>query len=462
MATKKENNEGWPLGPAGSQSERLAGAARLLALQLAAEIRCEWAYAADVLNRGVRTHKNIGAKVRRQLSHTVYSLVRFDRRLNAICDEIPKGQRGPVRDLSDVTRDEAKLLILELASGVNADLILPELRRVFGFAVPASAIVRPDAGLRRRKGIEREATRLSFPDWMVEKLGQDHGGAKAAGILDALNGRAPLTVLANRLRVTRDELAERLRGEGMESEPCEWAENGLRLLNRVNVYGLDAYSEGLMDVMDEGSQLVAQMVDAQPGMRVVDACAGAGGKTLALGQGMQGAGSLLAIDVSGKKLEELRRRARQAGLSNVRACEALNDGTTLPAEAKEAAWDRVLVDAPCSSVGSMRRAPEARWRLQPADVRNFAMQQLAILVNYSHLVAPGGRLVYATCTLFEDENHNVIERFLGERSEFERLPLARVLGEDKAQAVGDGLSLRLFPHIHGCDGFFASVLQRKS
>jgi 16S rRNA (cytosine967-C5)-methyltransferase len=228
----------------------------------------------------------------------------------------------------------------------------------------------------------------------------------------------------------------------------------------VNAFGLSAFRDGLFEVMDEGSQLVAELVAPPPGGRVVDACAGAGGKTLAIAASMAGKGRLLALDVDGKKLEELRRRARRAGLSNVAARPVGEAGLALPAEARLGGWERVLVDAPCSGLGTLRRNPEARWRLTPQAAKAFPARQLALLITYAPLVAVGGRLIYATCTLAEDENDRVVERFCAERDDFVRVPVKEVWGRERGAAVGDGLSLRLLPHVHDTDGFFAAILRR--
>jgi 16S rRNA (cytosine967-C5)-methyltransferase len=214
----------------------------------------------------------------------------------------------------------------------------------------------------------------------------------------------------------------------------------------------------LFEVMDEGSQLVAEAVAPPPGGRVVDACAGAGGKTLGLAALRGGQGRILALDPNGKKLEELRRRARRAGLSNVAARELR--GPSLPDEARLGAWDRVLVDAPCSGLGTLRRNPEARWRLQPAAVDGFPSQQLSLLVTYAPLVAVGGRLIYATCTVLRSENDQVIERFLAERPDFALVPLKEIWGKERAEPLGGGTLLRLTPQAHDTDGFFAAVLRR--
>lgn len=447
-----------PESSTSAPAARLAGAARELTLQLAAEIRAEWGYATDTISRAFRTHRGLPSRDRRLVAETVYGLLRMDRRLDAGVDEMPSFDRGPRRTISQMTRDQAKLLLWELSQGVPAELVAAELRKLLGYLVPAERLADPDFGLPKKPGLEREAVRLSFPTWLLDRFVQDMGEKDAFALAAAMNDRAPLMVMANTRMISREGLIERLQQEGVESEPTPLSPTGLLFKTRVNAFGLAAFQDGLFEVMDEGSQLVAEAVAPPPGGRVVDACAGAGGKTLALGAWMEGKGRLLAMDVAGKKLEELRKRARRAGLSNVAARELKN--AELPEEARPSAWDRVLVDAPCSGLGTLRRNPEARWRLKPADLARFPSLQLSLLVAYAPLVEVGGRLIYATCTVLRDENELTIEAFLKERPEFSPVPLKEVLGKSRAERVGDGDTLRLYPHRHGTDGFFAAILRR--
>ena len=320
--------------------------------------------------------------------------------------------------------------------------------------------VGPDAGLGRLEGDEREAVRLSAPSWLYERLREERGQIEAATLLGAMNERAPLTIRVNTALTTRETLTSELSEERVAARPGRWTPTALVLTTRVNAFGLSAFRRGLFEVMDEGSQLVAELVAPPPGGRVLDACAGAGGKTLALAAALSGKGRVLAIDVDGKKLEELRRRARRAGLNNVTA-RAIT-GTVLPAEARPGAWDRVLVDAPCSGLGTLRRNPEAKWRLSPAEVATFPPRQIALLVTYAPLVAVGGRLIYATCTVLGDENERVIDTFLAERDDFVRVPVKEIWGRARAEELGQGDDgfLRLSPAVHDTDGFFAAVLRR--
>jgi 16S rRNA (cytosine967-C5)-methyltransferase len=389
----------------------------------------------------------------------VYGLVRWERRLEAVVDEllsVAQG-RGMPDSLSPAGRQELKLIVYELRNGLPVDAAKADVRRILRRDVDLATVAADDAGLGQSAGLEREALRLSYPTWMMDRLVTDLGEADALALAAAMNDRAPLTVRSNGIKVSREELVTRLAEEGVVARPTEFSPTGLLFETRVNAFGLSAFRDGLFEVMDEGSQLVAEAVAPPPGGRVVDACAGAGGKTLALAALLDGQGRILALDSNGKKLEELRRRARRAGLTNVTAREVRGPG--MPAEAKLGAWDRVLVDAPCSGLGTLRRNPEARWRLNPKTVDGFPAQQLALMVTYAPLVAPGGRLVYATCTVLRQENESVVERFLAERPDFVLMPIKEIWGKERALRLGDGTYLKVFPHRHGSDGFFAGVLR---
>ena len=439
-----------------SLAPRLRGNARALTLELYAEARAEWGYASDLIARAFRKQRQLGSGDRRLVAETVYGLIRWDRRLESITEEVLARRRERREALSPVARGELALLIYELRQGLGVEP--EEFRRLLHVDPDLTAITAEEAGLGSKTGLEREAVRRSFPTWLLERFVSDWGEAEGLALADAMNRRAPLAIRVNTLKISRDALAARLAGEGIVTRPASLSPFGLLLETRVNVFGLAAFTEGLFEVMDEGSQLVAEAVAPPPGGKVVDACAGAGGKTLALAALLAGQGRILALDPSGKKLEELRRRARRAGLSSVAARE-LKDNR-LPDEARLGAWERVLVDAPCSGLGTLRRNPEARWRLTPAAVDGFPAQQLSLLVTYAPLVAVGGRLIYATCTVLQSENDRVIERFCAERPDFALMPIKEIWGKERALPLGGGSVLRLSPHIHDTDGFFAAVLRR--
>jgi 16S rRNA (cytosine967-C5)-methyltransferase len=441
----------------GMRAGRLSAGARALALEIAAEARAEWGFASEIIARTFRAHRELASGDRRRVSETVYGLIRMDRRLDAILEELVGRE---LRELAPAARDELKLLVFEAREGLPVEAVQPEARRLLGRDVEFSRVTEEDAGLGKRAGIERDALRLSYPTWMIETFTNDLGREAGLALADSMNTRAPMALRVNTARISREALAARLAEEHVVARPTPLAPAGLVLETRVNAFGLSAFQEGLFEVMDEGSQVVAELVAPPPGGRVVDACAGAGGKTLAIGASMGNKGRLLALDTDGKKLEELRRRARRAGLTNVTARPVTDEGTVLPAEARPGGWDRVLVDAPCSGTGTLRRNPEARWRLTPDAVRAFPARQLALMVTYAPLVAVGGRLIYATCSVIDAENEGVVSRFIAERDDFVRVPVKEIWGRDRATAVGDSLTLKLFPQTHDTDGFFAAVLRR--
>jgi 16S rRNA (cytosine967-C5)-methyltransferase len=431
-------------------ASRLTGGARALTLEIAAEARAEWGFASDLIARAFRAHRELSSSDRRLVSETVYGLIRMDRRLGAILEELTS-----VTALAPHARDELKLLVYEVRAGIPVEALAAETKRLGREPIDLSGALGDEAGLSGRRGLEREAVRLSYPTWMLEMFVEDHGHDEALALAEAMNRRAPLAIRANTARGTREALVGRLADEQVVARPTELAPAGLVCETRMNAFALTAFRDGLFEVMDEGSQLVADLVAPPPGGRVVDACAGAGGKTLAIGAALGGKGRMLALDTDGKKLEELRRRARRAGLTNVEA-RPVGEG---PLDVK-GQFDRVLVDAPCSGLGTLRRNPEARWRLTRATVETFPARQVALLVTYAPLVAVGGRLIYATCTVARSENDLVIERFLAERDDFVPVPVKEIWGRERAEKLGDGMTLRLSPNRHDTDGFFAAVMRR--
>ncbi len=287
-------------------------------------------------------------------------------------------------------------------------------------------------------------TRFSWPDALVPEL-ERALGSEAPLFAAASNLHGPITVRANRLRLDRDALAERLLSEGAPSHPARYAPDALHLDGRPNVLGLRAHQEGLFEVQDEGSQLVGALVEARPGQRLLDLCAGAGGKTLLLAAGLQGQGQVDAYDTDGEALERLRHRAERAGASaTVRILHALPDDS----------YDAILVDAPCTALGSLRRGPDVRWRLDVASFDRWPPLQRALLETAATRVRPGGRLVYATCTVRPEENAEVVRGFLEAHPEFHQVeaPVAPELRQ--------GSALVTLPHRHGTDGFYGAVLER--
>ncbi|MGB4101922.1 MAG: RsmB/NOP family class I SAM-dependent RNA methyltransferase [Alphaproteobacteria bacterium] len=303
------------------------------------------------------------------------------------------------------------------------------------------------------------AVRCEMPEAMLEPL-QTQFGKRLETEMAALLRPAPLDLRVNQVKATRDAVVRELQDAGLRATPCRYAPFGVRLGARVALPTLPAFKEGRVEVQDEGSQLVALLVDAKPGMRVVDFCAGAGGKTLAIAAMMANKGRVTALDVLGKRLLRAEERFRRAGLHNIEA-RALTSESDPWIKRHKGTFDRVLVDAPCGGSGTWRRNPDARWKqLGPGLVELVPLQQ-RILTSAARLVKPGGRLVYATCSLLDAENVAQIEAFLAAHADFKLLPYAeswQAAGGGDLPCAGD--YLRLTPAQHDTDGFFAAVMVR--
>ena len=301
-----------------------------------------------------------------------------------------------------------------------------------------------------------DAVRLEVPDWLLPSLVARFGEALGPE-LAAMEREAPLDLRVNLLRGTREEAATALAAEGIATEPTPLSPWGLRARGRRPVTTGKAFQSGLVEIQDEGSQLVAALVGAGPSMRVADWCAGAGGKTLALAMMMQNHGHIVAADVHDKRLEGAVRRLRRAGVHNVEQhLIAVGDKWT---KRRAGTFDRVLVDAPCTGTGTWRRNPDARARLRPLDLEELLPKQAAILDDASRLVRAGGRLVFATCSLLLEENEAQVDGFIARHPEFAVVPLERAWPAG-APVPGAGPYLSLTPRRHGTDGFFAAVLER--
>ena len=297
---------------------------------------------------------------------------------------------------------------------------------------------------------------LSIPGWIAERWIAAYGAESAAELARASNTPAPPTVRANRRRIGRDPLLAELRERFPDAEPCRFAPDGLRL-GRGDVARDPAFRDGRFTIQDEASQLVVEWLDPKPGERVLDACAAPGAKATAIAERVGDAGCVLALDRHARRLGLVARDARRLGLANLRTLQA-DASRPLDGVAAPASFDRVLVDAPCSGLGALRRNPDARWRLQPSALGELAALQRALLLRVRPLLVPGGALVYSTCTLATEENEAVIDAFLAEAPEFRRAaapPPASI-----APLVGRDGFLRTFPQRIDADGFFAARLER--
>ena len=422
---------------------RIAAAIELLDIIESAHKRPADAVANDYF----RARRFIGSGDRRAISDRVWSVLRTRRRLEWWL----KG--GPVT---------GRMLIA--ASLLTEGWALPGVVQTYSggqYAAPAlnageKAILGKVEGHTIDHPGMPDATRLEVADWILPLLTARFGTA-APTELAALSTEAPLDLRANLLKTTREEAQAALAAEGWEARPTPFSPWGLRIDGRRPVTSGPAFQTGLVEIQDEGSQLIAVMVDAHPGMRVVDWCAGAGGKTLAIASRMRNKGQIVACDISRSRLEGAMPRLKRAGVHNVERHLVESGDKWLKRRA--GAFDRVLVDAPCTGTGTWRRNPDARLRLTETDLAELVPKQAAILDTAQTLVRKGGRLIYATCSLLLEENELQIAAFLGRHKDFALVPLARAWPlETPVPCAGDNLSLT--PARHGTDGFFAAVLER--
>jgi 16S rRNA (cytosine967-C5)-methyltransferase len=308
------------------------------------------------------------------------------------------------------------------------------------------------------------AVRYEIPAWLEDEFRAVFGDRLEAE-LAALMSEAATDLRTNTLKADREQAIAALAKEGVEGKATPLSPLGIRVAGRPPLASLQCFKAGLIEVQDEGSQLIALLTEAKPGQRVVDFCAGAGGKTLALAAAMQNKGKLVATDVLKGRIERASTRLNRAGVHNVER-HGLTSERDAWVKRHTGTFDRVLVDAPCSGSGTWRRNPDAKWRLKPSDIEELIELQRRILVSAARLVKPGGRLVYATCSLLPRENGQQVDWFLSQSSDFAALPVAEAwrsaIGDEApASSSGAGPYLSLTPASHGTDGFFVAILQRK-
>jgi 16S rRNA (cytosine967-C5)-methyltransferase len=394
-----------------------------------------------VVSAFFRKHKSLGARERHTLAETTYDVLR--RRL-LYQHLAAQGGSGP---------GERRMAILGWA----------------GDAAFLQAALTPDeqAWLARARSIDRAALapklRHNLPDWIAQPLQAQLGDVGFWALVQSLDQPAPLDLRVNLLKGKREAAQAALAAAGIESQPTPYSPWGLRVQGKPALNRLELFTGGEVEVQDEGSQLLALLTEARRGEMVVDFCAGAGGKTLALGAAMKNTGRLYAFDVSGHRLDALKPRLARSGLSNVYPVQIAHERDE---RIKRLAGkiDRVLVDAPCSGLGTLRRNPDLKWRQSPQAVQELSAKQSAILAGAARLLKPGGRLVYATCSLLAVENEAVCDAFSAANVSFERLDAAALLrdavGAEVEHLVKDG-NLRLWPHLHSTDGFFASAWRKQ-
>ena len=430
------------------------GAQVSAAIDILAAIERSERPADDIAADYFRRRRYIGAKDRAQIAGHVYAVLRHRPALDWWA------RRYPV-DIGPRSRVMAALLLAEgwrpeaVAGCCDGDRFRPaplnegEERLVRGLAT--RTLRHPEMS---------HAVANDLPEWLAPYLERVFGH-RLGHEMAALNAAAPVDLRVNLLKADRATARRALAAEGVAADHTPWSPIGLRLTERVPRGGLVAFKEGLVEVQDEGSQVAALLADARPGMRVVDFCAGAGGKTLALAAQMANRGKLVACDVSAPRLERAAHRLRRAGVGNAER-RVLTGEHDKWVRRHAGGFDRVLVDAPCLGTGTWRRNPGDKWRVTPGDLADLIVRQQEILRSAARLVRPGGRLVYATCSVLREENEAQAEGFLAAEPEFSVLPATRAWGETLGGASpGGDRYLRLTPARHGTDGFFVAIFERQ-
>jgi 16S rRNA (cytosine967-C5)-methyltransferase len=306
------------------------------------------------------------------------------------------------------------------------------------------------------------AVQADVRDWLWDKLVAQYGDKDALAIGRSMHEQATLDLRVNTIKGNRDEVLAKFISENTSGETniskTPYSPIGIRMPNRMNIGRHVLFTEGKIEVQDEGSQLLSYLVAPKRGMMVADFCAGAGGKSLAIGALMRNTGRLYAFDVSEKRLHNLGQRLKRSGLSNMHA-QVISSETDPKLKRLNGKFDRVLVDAPCSGLGTLRRNPDLKWRQMPEDVAELNVKQANILARAAKLTKTGGRLIYATCSLLSDENEKIAEQFLATHPDFRLLNAAEILAQQHIE-LDTGNYLKLLPHLHNTDGFFAAVFEK--
>lgn len=386
-----------------------------------------------------RTHRALGQRERHTLAETTYTVLR--QRL--LYQHLAQSGKGEMERRLAVLAWQGNEGFLRAALSEPEQQWLAQVRAVDRNALP-------------------EKLRHNLPEWLADTL-KAALGDEFWRLVESLNESAPLDLRVNTFKAKREDVAKALADARIDAQPTPYSPWGLRVQGKPALNKLEVFTRGDVEVQDEGSQLLSLLTDPKRGEMVVDFCAGAGGKTLALGAAMRNTGRLYAFDTSGHRLAALKPRLARSGLSNVYPAQIAHERDE---RIKRLAGkiDRVLVDAPCSGLGTLRRNPDLKWRQSPESIEELRVKQAAILAGAARLVKPGGRLVYATCSVLEQENEAIVTEFTtAHGKDFKQLPVAELL--EKAHVAGaEGLvrgdCLRLWPHRHGTDGFFAAAWER--
>ncbi len=390
---------------------------------------------ADVALRRFFQEEKAGGSERAFVAEIVFAILRKKHFLDHVIEL--SGERGTPRKLI--------LAHLSRVEGLNLRELQPYMTEAEGkWLASVKAVSTEDLPL---------GTRAELPDWIVSKLKSCMSEAQILSLGRAMQQRAPFDLRVNTIKAKRENMIAKLGGEA-----TKWSPEGIRFADKFPLNENPAFLEGLVEVQDEGSQLLCYLLSPKRREMVVDFCAGAGGKTLMLGALMGSTGRIYALDVSEKRLEKLGPRLKRSGLSNVNP-QWIQNENDIRVKRLSGKIDRVLVDAPCSGLGTLRRNPDLKWRQSEKSLEELKEKQAAILAGASVLVKPGGRLVYSTCSILPEENQEIVSQFLESHPDFRLLDASSIF---KSQHIDldTGKCLELRPDLHGTDGFFAAAMER--
>ena len=375
-------------------------------------------YADKVLERLLKAHKKWGSADRQVVSEIFYDIVRWKKRLEYYMGEGTKPSNIYNLILAYLLWKKVKYKKFDEFDGIKTGGILSKLDK---------------------KTFPTKAIEHSVPDWLAG-LFEKELGAKWEKEMSALNEQAPVILRANSLKISAENLVEILKEEGVNSFVLRGYPDAVQLEEKKNVFLTSAFKEGFFEVQDASSQKIAELLDVKEGMRVVDVCAGAGGKTRHIAALMKNKGQIIALDIYEWKLAELKRRAKRAGAFNIET-RFIEDNKVIKRLHNTA--DRLLIDAPCSGLGVLKRNPDSKWKIDEDFINRIKTEQENILQNYSKILKKGGKMVYATCSILPSENGEQVRKFLAENTEFALLKEENIMPSD------------------GYDGFYMALIERK-
>jgi 16S rRNA (cytosine967-C5)-methyltransferase len=446
-----------------------SGSVRKLAVDILVRVDIDKAYA-DILLDQVLQRGTVSDKDRSLLTEIVYGTLRWRGRIDFYLKQLT---RRPLEETDPFIRNLLRITLYQITflnripeyAAVNEAVNLAKTHagsRVSGFV---NGVFRNFIRMKKTAtppdpntcGVAALADYWSHPEWLIENWIEYLGSNDIAPLLAANNRQAPLVLRVNIIRTDREALLSAFKARGIEALPTNWSPQGIVLHSQVPIDQLPGHQEGVFQVQGESSQLVAYLLDPQPGENILDACAAPGGKTTHLAELMGDKGQVTAVDRSPRGIEKINQNAFRLGLKSIRTMQA--DMTKQVAGVEELTYDRILVDAPCSGLGTLRSHPEIKWNRGTGDLTRLRDLQRKILTQAASYLKPDGILVYSTCTLTAVENENTVDEFLGRHGEFVLEDAASYL-PDKAKQLVRGKYFLALPHTHDTDGFFAARLRR--